>query len=178
VYSHDEPATPEEATSSPTVLPWQLTKLFKVLFYLAIGGVLITILFFILRQKYGDKALKKHHKEGLIRDTDDEFTPDPLLREKYQEALHRLDYRYALRYLYLILLRHLATQNMIVLQKGKTNHHYLRELAKTSPQTDLFPLTQTVEAAWFGNRIPDAQTFDRVVAPWTHLIQSNTKQQR
>jgi len=54
----------------------------------------------------------------------------------------------------------------------------LRELSHTSPETNLLPITQAVEAAWFGNRIPDASLFKDMVSPWSHLVQPNTAEKR
>lgn len=174
VYSQEKmPQIQETSSPAPVVLPNQFTGILRYAFYIMIAAVLIVILFGILRQKYGDGGSKKTRKEHRISDVDDEFTPDPLLRERYHEALLKQDYRSALRYIHLILLRHLASENKIVLQKGKTNHHYLRELNLTSPETSLVSLTNAVEKAWFGNRMPDSATFQRVVSPWSHLTQPN-----
>jgi hypothetical protein len=175
VYSHKDPAIEEVDPPSPITIPHPIVQALKLVFYAVIAAVLIIVLFSILRQKSGDKASGGFRSKGLILDADDEFTTETLLRERYHEAIQIKDYRFALRYLYLILLRHLAFQNKIVLQKGKTNHHYLRELSHTSPDTNLLPITKAVEAAWFGNRTPDESLFNQMVSPWIHLVQPNTR---
>ena len=81
--------------------------------------------------------------------------------KEINQAINKVDYRLAIRFLYLKLL-HLLNQNgLIYWLPEKTNRKYLKELSKKTIYNDFKNLSRIYEYSWYGHFEPEKQQFDR-----------------
>lgn len=69
------------------------------------------------------------------------------------------EYRYALRYQFLRLLKRLADKNLIAWNPEKTNRDYLKELKKPLLKENFRSLSYIFENVWYGEYAIDAETY-------------------
>lgn len=75
------------------------------------------------------------------------------------QAAASLNYRLAVRYLYLSSLQKLADNKLIVLTADKTNYQYINELNNTAFKDDFLWLTLSYEYIWYGEFAIDNQSY-------------------
>ena len=81
--------------------------------------------------------------------------------KKLNEALRNRNFRDAIRYYYLILLKKLDSGEFILWELGKTNHDYQKELQNQSFLGDFIKLSGVYEYAWYGNFEVKEEKFTR-----------------
>ena len=89
--------------------------------------------------------------EALIRDKD--------LSKLIQEAISKGNYKLAVRYYYLLLLKNLSEKELISWQQEKTNEDYIKELSNNKLNTDFEKLTYLYDYVWYGEFIIDKEKF-------------------
>jgi len=81
------------------------------------------------------------------------------LDKKLNQAIAEADYRKAIRFYYLILLKQLDLSELIQWKMSKTNLEYQAELANHQILNDFKVLSGIYEYTWYGNFIVDQQHF-------------------
>lgn len=79
-----------------------------------------------------------------------------------QDALHRKEYRVAIRLLFLQSLKLLADNHHILWQPGKTNHDYVEELSANNLKIGFNELSFYFEYAWYGNFAVNENLYKKV----------------
>lgn len=98
--------------------------------------------------------------------------------QKIKEAFVQKEYRLAVRYHFLSLLKNLSTHKLIAWKLEKTNYDYSREIKQNTIKDNFIELSELYEAVWYGNfpiAIQDYQQIDDEFAR-LNLILSQTKQ--
>jgi len=91
------------------------------------------------------------------------------LEKNLAEAIHNSDYRRAIRYSYLIVIRELSMAKLIVAAKDKTNYEYIREL-NSHPVSGLFSeITRMFEKTWYGEMLPAPEEYSSFENKFTRL---------
>ncbi len=92
-----------------------------------------------------------------------EETPDENIfainyQKEIEKAINAANYRFAIRLMFLRLLKNLSQKNIIQYKQEKTNFDYLSQLYSTGYYNDFFRLTRNYEYTWYGkfNVSPDA----------------------
>lgn len=97
------------------------------------------------------------------------------LEEMLKSALERKDYKQAIRYYYLIILKMLASENLIEWKKEKTNYEYLREMKYSNYYKDFRSLTNLFENIWYSDLILQEYYYNNVSLAFKKFIeQKNT----
>ncbi|WP_158837538.1 DUF4129 domain-containing protein [Polaribacter sp. L3A8] len=131
------------------------------IFPFLLGGIII---FIILKTFLGTDASfwnfknpKKKVAKKLIYEDEDihETDIDGLL----QEAIHSKEYRLAVRYYYLSVLKVLSNKKLIDYHKDKTNSEYLFEIENTQTRTDFSYLSYVYSYVWYGDFPIDETNF-------------------
>jgi len=140
------------------------SKLFRdVLWVIIMAGFAGIIVWYLVYSNVGffarrDSAIDTG--ENAPEETDDIFSINyPLQIEKAGAAGN---FRLAIRFLFLRLLRDLAQKNVIQYRQGKTNFEYLVQLHPTVYYKDFFRLVRHYEYAWYGKFEINSDTYNLV----------------
>lgn len=148
----------QESVSRGTVTQ---QKWFQVLLWIIItGGFAAFIIWYLADSNIG--LFRKRHK--LIVSADEEAETEDIFRINYQreidKAVSKGNYRFAVRLMYLQLLKNLTEKNIIRYKQERTNFDYLLQLSSTAYYHDFFRVTRNYEYSWYGQFDINAGTFD------------------
>lgn len=137
-----------------------LLFIFSILPYVAIAVLLFIFYKLILKGLLKGYATPTP-KTGSVQLTDDE----KLIREAdlpglQNEALQQNNYRLALRYGYLMVIKSLSDGGKIKRTPDKTNTDYLHELTDTPFEPTFARLTYWYDYSWYGNMPLDAARYE------------------
>lgn len=102
-------------------------------------------------------------------DADKIFTTD--LQEAADKAAEKGDYRLAIRFSYLLLLKTFSENGLISYGTDTTNSEYLAQLYSRPCYRDFFNVTRSYEYAWYGEMPVNKQQYESVVSDFSSLYQ-------
>ena len=164
----DKPSE-DKADEEPST-PWNSAGL-KIIFYVLVCGIVLLILWGVMRNISLDRKLKKttmtdDPTQGI--ENIEHIDIDSYLERAGAEK----NYRLAVRLYYLGLLKRLNKNGLIIWKKDKTNLDYLTELyAKGFHYDDIRLLTLAYEEIWYGERIVTEQIFHNVTDRFEKFFQ-------
>ena len=102
------------------------------------------------------------------------FAPGQLAQwdQRRRDAEARGDYRMALRWLFLGMLKLLSDQRYIALKRDKTGEAYLRELRKSGLEHGFRQSLRFYERAWFGAMPPNQEQYPAQRAVFENMIET------
>ncbi len=155
--------TPEKKSTSIFDL-----SLVKILLW---GLALFAVLYMLYQLFAGRQSLFSANKQ-LDTTTPEEDKPEKGLSLLIlaQQAADRGEYRLAIRYQYVYLLRLLAEKQMIVLLPQKTNAQYLSEVKQRPFSEALAKLTLQYEYVWYGGFTLTREQFDLIASGFRKFI--------
>lgn len=107
---------------------------------------------------------KVFYTEGEISGVD--FSEDKMLERKtdFNETvsiqISRQNYRNAIRYLHLKILREMEINGIVRFSREKTNREYAREISDSKLQQTFYQLSGIYNMVWFGNQNLSKEEFD------------------
>ena len=106
----------------------------------------------IIEGKNSKSTVSLSYEEELIRDKD--------LPKLIQAAINDENYKLAIRYYYLLLLKNLSEKELISWQQEKTNEDYIKEIALSNHlNNDFKKLTYLYDYVWYGEFLIDQEKF-------------------
>ncbi len=97
----------------------------------------------LLQAKKEQSAVSLSEEEHLIKNED--------LQQLVQKALADKNYRLAVRYYYLFLLKLMSEKEIISWELQKTNDDYIQEIKKTELQLPFRTITRLYDYVWYGD---------------------------
>jgi hypothetical protein len=156
-----EKKTKKRRTSLPSI-PWAGLVL-KIISYIVIVGVVVYILYYILKNTSLDKKVKSTRLQ--VSDVDkhveniEEIDIEGLLAQARAEG----NFKLAIRLYYLSILKKLNETGVITWKKDKTNRDYLSELFSRDYYFDeVRKLTLSYEEVWYGEHVLTPDSFQRL----------------
>ena len=150
IYTEEE----EKVETTPTDFSFLngFASFMRTIFPFLLGGFIVfVILKLVLGSEIGFWNFKKGKKkvaEKLVYEDEDIHEVD--LEALLQQAILEHNYRLAVRYYYLSLLKELSTKKLITYHKDKTNSAYKYELEKGAVRDDFSYLTYVYTYVWYG----------------------------
>ena len=136
--------------------------LFQSLLWVVIMAAFTGFLFVYLKNNNVFLFRNNHNLEG----GDDEVTREDIFslnfREEINKAVESKDYRLAVRFLFLRLLKDLSSKGFLQLGKDNTNRDYLRQLQGTPHYSSFLRLTRHFEFCWYGQFELDKEKFSAI----------------
>ncbi len=121
----------------------------KLIFILVVIAVLVFLLILLILGLYKDSGGKfKNNIKINSQEIDDIDTAD--LENLLIQAIDEHRFRDAVRYKYLILIRTLNENKLIVWKRNKTNGHYMKEMSEKKEYEIFRFLTFKFECFWYG----------------------------
>jgi hypothetical protein len=145
---------PEREYNSTTNQPWLQTLLLVII----IGGFAGFILYYLFSNKGMFKSNKKLATEEMPEaETEDIFAIN--YQKEIDKAAAAGNYRFAIRLMFLRVLKNMAEKNIIQYKQDRTNLDYLMQLSSTSYYNDFFRITRNYEYSWYGHFEVDAEKY-------------------
>ena len=162
-YKEDDekPKEKEETTTNDTAFINGIIFFISKIFPFILGGIIILI---ILKTFLGTevnfwnfKKTQKKVAEKLVYEDEDIHETD--LDALLNQALNHKDYRLAIRYYYLSILKTLSNKKLIDYHKDKTNSEYLFEIENLTTKSEFSYLTYIYTYIWYGDFPIDEANF-------------------
>jgi len=120
--------------------------------YILIGIAAILLIWFLLKNELKTFVKKKDTSEIVpqIGDLDISISRD-ILQEKLDKAEQEGRYREAVRYSYLMILKKLNNENIIVWKDYKLGQDYVNEISNVKTKAEFQAATNQFNYAWYGN---------------------------
>jgi hypothetical protein len=168
-YSESPPKPLPELKPPPKIPEFsKLRSLVKIALIVLVAAILVFLIVWLM-MKEGRRVKVKRNLEYMVNEENDIRLPVANLREMLRQAFAAGDIRSALRCFYLMQLNLLEGEQMITLDRVKTNHQYLKELRGTAWHPHFSTLTIWYEAAWFGEIPVKKEVFQQLITPWQQL---------
>ncbi len=130
--------------------------------------LLVTVLYFLLKffLKIDAKSLQstKNKSVEISLSDEEQLIKNEDLNLLISKAISSNNFRLAIRYYYLLVLKKLASKDHIDWQQDKTNEDYLKELTQSDLKSSFQRSTLLYDFIWYGNFNIDAVEFSRVQA--------------
>jgi len=125
--------------------------LLKLLPYLIIIGVLFLLGWLFMKVNPRDILLEKQEPPQIILSEDEDIIQNQNIQDLIEQALKEHNYRLAIRYYYLSVLKTLSDTELIAWESQKTNTDYLKELKDTSLKHKFQNITRLYDFIWYGS---------------------------
>jgi hypothetical protein len=154
----------EEEAEIDTGTPFMETPLFQTILWLVIIGGFATFVIIYLANSNVGLFRKKNNvvksDEAMEAETDNIFEIN--YQKEIDRAVSKGNYRFAVRLMFLQLLKNLSDKQVIHYRQDSTNFDYLLQLHQTRHYQDFFRLTRNYEYSWYGQFDIDPDTFSLI----------------
>ena len=125
--------------------------LVRALPYLIIAGIVIFVIWLFYKWNPGTKFFTPKEKPEVFFTEEEEIIRSKDIKKLIAQALEQKDYRGAVRYYYLFILKELSERELIDYEFDKTNADYLQELIATQLKQGFQRVTKLYDYIWYGN---------------------------
>lgn len=136
--------------------------IFQALPYLAIIGISILLIWLIGKYDLYTGSDKKLLKSQVNFSDDAAIMERRDIHQLIEDAIANADYRSAVRYSYLSILKKMKEQSLIDWKIQKTNRDYLAELPEGTLRSDFARVTMVYDYIWYGGFELDRSGFEVV----------------
>ena len=127
-----------------------LSVLLRILPYIIIGAVIGFIVWLFIRLDPGKNLLTDLQEPTFSYNDEEKIVRSTNIPQLIEEALQQGNYRLAIRYHYLLLLKQLNDHGVINYESQKTNTDYLREIKRENLKQQLQKIIRIYDFSWYG----------------------------
>jgi hypothetical protein len=151
--------------------PLTETPLFQTILWLAIIGGFAA--FVIIYLSNSNVSLFRKKSRIISSGEEAEMATDNIFEINYQKeidkAVSRGNYRFAVRLMFLRVLKNLSEKNVIQYKPDRTNFDYLLQLQPTKHYNEFFRITRNYEYSWYGLFDIDQEKFSLIKNDFDHF---------
>lgn len=125
--------------------------LVKYLPYLVLLFILGLSIYLFAKANPGKNYLKNQSKGKIFLSDEEKILKKDNIRHLIDKALQEADYRLAIRYYYLLILKKLKDDKYINYQYEKTNTDYIAEIKPKELKNQFHQITRLYEYIWYGD---------------------------
>lgn len=125
--------------------------LVQVLPYLIILGIVIFLAWLFYKLNPGATIFGSNKKSEVFFSEEEEIIKSKNIDELIESALADRNYRLAVRYYYLLILRNLSENEIISYEFDKTNSDYIAEISPQIIKEQFRKATNLYDYVWYGN---------------------------
>ncbi|MEM7085790.1 MAG: DUF4129 domain-containing protein [Bacteroidota bacterium] len=140
-----------------------------VLPYLIIAALIAFIIWLFYKLNPGARLLKGKEAPGIFFTEEEEIVRTKDIKKLIAKALEQQDYRLAVRYYYLLILKKLSEAEIIEYMFDKTNNDYIAEIAPEKINRQFQKVTGLYDYIWYGNFEVTATDFSVAQETFDHL---------
>jgi cbb3-type cytochrome oxidase subunit 3 len=157
----DIPIKPRANTSD-------LGFIFYIIVFILFILIIASIVYLVIRHRRNNRKLKEEEDSELLSQLKD---PEEV-KLKAMEFYRNGDFRQGIRFLYLSLILKLNEQNLILINKAKTNKEYMNELSmkEYTHFEKVVEFTGVFNRCWYGNRNLDKEMFDKWNMEYSSIV--------
>jgi hypothetical protein len=143
--------------------------IFYILPYLILALLIFLLIRFFL--KVNSRTLITGQKEtASFQFTEDEqIIKNEDINALINNAIEQKNYRLAIRYYYLLSLKHLTEKEVITWQQEKTNEDYITEIKSETIKSSFKNITRIYDYVWYGEFNVDQLRFENLKIPFESL---------
>lgn len=145
--------------------------LLKLLPYIILLGILALAVWLFIRF-YPHKGLLTNKKPSVFFSDDEKIIEEEDIPNLIHKAKDARNYRLAVRYYYLLLLKNLRDQEWIDYQFEKTNEDYAQEISSKNLSADFSSISHIYDFLWYGDFSLEQQDFNKVESDFIRLQDS------
>jgi hypothetical protein len=145
------------------------TGFIQILPYLIIATAIAFIIWLFYKLNPGARLLKGKEAPSIFFTEEEEIVKTKDIRKLIAQALERQDYRLAVRYYYLLILKKLSEAEVIEYMFDKTNNDYIAEIAPNKIKLQFQKVTGLYDYIWYGNFEVTATDFSVAQETFNHL---------
>lgn len=123
----------------------------KILPYLILLAVVLLIIKFFLKVNSTNRANRAKNKPVVNITEEEELIKSKDLPKLIQQAIEQKNFRLAVRFYYLMLLKQLEAKELIAWEQQKTNEDYIKEISIKNIKSTFTDLTHLYDFVWYGN---------------------------
>ncbi|MBT8308430.1 MAG: DUF4129 domain-containing protein [Maribacter sp.] len=128
-----------------------LSIFFRLIPYILIGILLFLFIKFFLKVNSSALLHTKENEAVATLSEEEHIIKHEDINELIQNALKEKNYRLAIRYYYLLILRQMSEKGLIDWEIQKTNDDYSNELKKKSLKVPFGHITRLYDYIWYGD---------------------------
>lgn len=119
--------------------------------YLILVGIVGFIVWLFIKLNIGNRFLKSPDSGEVLMSEDEDIIKRQHIPSLIEDALNNKQYRLAIRYHYLFVLKQLTDAEQIDYEFDKTNTDYLNEITNKNLKTGFTNITRIYDFIWYGN---------------------------
>lgn len=146
-----------------------LTFLMTIIPYLFIGLILGFIVWLFIRLNPGNSLFGEPKRGNVFLNEEEELVYSEDLQQLIEKAIANGEYRLAVRYHYLLLLKLLNEREIITYAFQKTNSDYLTEISNEKIRHQVKKLMRIYDFIWYGDFKITASEFQRAGNQFANL---------
>ncbi|RMA64738.1 DUF4129 domain-containing protein [Ulvibacter antarcticus] len=148
--------------------------LVRIIPYIIIIGVIVFVGWLFYKLNPGSHLLKSKDKPEVFFTEEEEIIKTKDIKKLIQKALDANDYRLAVRYYYLFILKKLSSAELISYEFDKTNNDYISEMSVTvttseNIKNNFRKATNIYDYIWYGNFLVTETDFRKAQQTFTNL---------
>ncbi|MCT8339778.1 DUF4349 domain-containing protein [Flavobacteriaceae bacterium TK19130] len=149
-----------------------LLFLFEVLPWLIVLGVVIFIVWLFYKLNPGASLLKSKETHEVFFTEEEEIIKTKDIRALIDKALSEGNFRLAVRYYYLLVLKQLTDAEIIDYEFDKTNADYISEIEEAMLNQQFRKATLLYDYIWYGNFSVTQSDFNKAEKTFANLQQN------
>jgi len=142
----------------------------QILPYLLVIAVLALLGWLFLKVNPSDMLMEKQDPPQIALTEDEDIIQNQDIQHLIQQALLNNNYRLAIRYYYLLVLKKLSDKEFINWEPQKTNTDYSRELKDNALNSRFKIITRLYDYIWYGNFEVNELSFRKAEKEFQQLI--------
>lgn len=146
-----------------------------VLPYIIITIFVAFIIWLFYKLNPGAKLMKSKEKPDVFFTEEEEIIKTRDIQRLIDKALHKKNYRLAVRYYYLLVLKRLTDAELIEYEFNKTNSDYFAEITSEKLNTGFRKATTIYDYIWYGNFTVTETDFNKAQEIFKNLEHSISK---
>lgn len=143
--------------------------LIRLLPYLIVVGAIIFVGWLFYKLNPGSKLLRSKDTPEVFFTEEEEIIRTKDIRKLISKALENKDFRLAVRYYYLLILKRLTDAKFINYEFDKTNSDYMAETKGEAVYLDFAKATNLYDYIWYGNFEVTESDYQKAQHTFDHL---------
>ena len=141
--------------------PYLLEVFLDILPYLLLA-ILLGFIVYLFNKLYVARTKLENAKEAsLLFDEEEQIVKHRDIQKLITKAEEKEDFRLAVRYQFLYVLRQLSENELIIYNSSKTDEDYISELPEGELQRQFRRLTRIYDFTWYGKFEPSAEEYEK-----------------
>ncbi len=128
-----------------------LSFFFQIIPYILLGILLFLLIKFFLNVNSRALLFAKDNEAMVTLSEEEHIIKNEDINQLIQKALKEKNYRLAIRYYYLLILKQMSDKELIKWELQKTNDDYINELEKQELKAPFSHITRLYDYIWYGD---------------------------